>query len=81
LGVITQLIADANFLGGTSEDRFFGVQSLGGVLAVKLSNATGGIELDHVQYGDAGIPEPSAYFLMIAGATLVTSTCLRQRHR
>jgi hypothetical protein len=79
LGTITQLIADGNFLGGTSEDRFFGVQSVGGVLAVKLSNASGGIELDHVQYGDAGsIPEPSAVFLLAAAACLATPTRLRQ---
>jgi hypothetical protein len=37
--------------GETAEDRFFGVTSAGGISAIKISNSSGGIEVDHLQYG------------------------------
>ena len=46
-------IGDTEIGGQTAEDRFFGVQNAGGILAIKLSNTSGGIEVDHVQYGAA----------------------------
>lgn len=42
---------DSNFSGGTTEDRFFGVSDPAGISMVRLSNSTGGIEADHVQFG------------------------------
>ena len=64
-------IADASIAGTTAEDRFFGVQDSGGVLAIKLSNTVGGIEMDHVQFGAAAapaVPAPSALILLGLGA-------------
>jgi len=44
-------IADGSNSGETAEDRFFGVQFAGGISAIKISNSSGGIEVDHLQYG------------------------------
>jgi len=44
-------IADGSNAGTTAEDRFFGVQFAGGISAIKISNTSGGIEVDHLQYG------------------------------
>ncbi|MEN8008186.1 MAG: FlgD immunoglobulin-like domain containing protein [Candidatus Krumholzibacteriota bacterium] len=46
-------IADNEYSGATAEDRFFGVKDPGGILAIKLNNLSGGIEVDHVQFGSA----------------------------
>jgi hypothetical protein len=65
-------IADGGFTGATAEDRFFGVHDLGGILAIKLSNTVGGIEVDHVQYGaapvQAAVPEPASLAIWGLGA-------------
>lgn len=42
--------ADASNSGTTGEDRFYGVTNAGGISAIKLTNTSGGIEVDHVQY-------------------------------
>jgi hypothetical protein len=44
-------IADGSNSGETAEDRFFGVTFAGGISAIKISNTSGGIEVDHLQYG------------------------------
>lgn len=44
-------IADGSSAGTTGEDRFFGVVNAGGISAIKISNTSGGIEVDHLQYG------------------------------
>lgn len=52
LGVIGPVaIADGSNSGTTAEDRFFGVTFAGGISAIKISNTSGGIEVDHLQYG------------------------------
>ena len=58
LGVVGPLsgIPDGSFGGTTGEDRFFGVSSLGGVGSILIMNSSGGIEVDHVQYGSAFVP-------------------------
>jgi hypothetical protein len=43
-------IADGSTSGQTAEDRFFGIAYRGGISAIKIKNAAGGIEVDHVQY-------------------------------
>lgn len=44
-------IATPGNSGETDEDRFFGVTFAGGISAIKISNSSGGIEVDHLQYG------------------------------
>lgn len=76
-------LPDASFNGETGEDRFFGYSSDGGISAVFLSNTSGGIEVDHLQYGAAGVvvgvPEPSTYALMLAGLGVVGFMGRRRR--
>jgi uncharacterized repeat protein (TIGR01451 family) len=49
-------IADGSNAGTTGEDRFFGVTNVGGISAIKISNSSGGIEVDHLQYGLYTVP-------------------------
>ena len=70
LGSITRSgFADDSFSGTVLEDRFFGVTSAAGIKSISISNSTGGIELDHVQYGTmaAPVPLPAAMWLMLTG--------------
>lgn len=60
--------ADNSFGGTTGEDRFFGVQFAGGIRSITITNSSGGIEVDHLQYGAmAPVPEPGSWALMAAG--------------
>ena len=59
LGVIGPVaIADGSFTGGTAEDRFFGVINAGGISAIRISNTSGGIEVDHLQYNVNPVAPP-----------------------
>ena len=65
-------IADLFATGQTGEDRFFGVQDAGGILALRLTNTINGsidngIEVDRVQFGTAVVPEPATLALMGLG--------------
>ena len=60
-------IADGSNNGETAEDRFFGAINTAGISSIFVSNCSGGIEVDHLQYGVAAIPEPQTYALMLAG--------------
>ena len=51
-------LADDGYWGTTAEDRFFGVQDAGGILAVKVTHPGGQVEIDHVMFGGAGEPPP-----------------------
>lgn len=44
-------IPDGDTRGGTAEDRFFGVRYGAGVGSIRIGNTSGGIEVDHLQYG------------------------------
>lgn len=46
--------ADSNHYGGTGEDRFYGAINSGGISRIFISNDSGGIEVDHLQYGLMG---------------------------
>lgn len=60
LGIIGPVaIADGVTTGTTAEDRFFGVLYDRGISAIKASNTLGGIEIDHLQYGDIVAPATS----------------------
>jgi hypothetical protein len=66
LGTLSGMHADANFNGGTAEDRFYGVAHHGGISRIHIHNAANaGIEVDHLQYG-RGVPEPGVMGLVVA---------------
>jgi hypothetical protein len=68
LGNLTRSgFADNSNSSTTLEDRFFGVNSPGGIKSIFISNERGGIEVDHVQYGAAPVPLPAAGWLMLTG--------------
>jgi hypothetical protein len=80
LGSVSASIAGSAFSGQTDEDRFFGIQSSGGILALKLRNASGGIEVDHVQFGEAAaVPEPSCGLLLCTSLVLLAARWGRWR--
>lgn len=59
IGPVT--IADGSISGTTAEDSFFGVINGAGISAIRISNTSGGIEVDHLQYGIFGAtPAPVA---------------------
>ncbi len=45
------MIGDGDNLGGTAEDRFFGVVHTAGVKKVVIKSSSGGVEADHLTYG------------------------------
>jgi len=51
-------IADGSISGTTAEDSFFGVTNPAGISAIRISNTSGGIEVDHLQYGIFGAAPP-----------------------
>jgi hypothetical protein len=59
-------VGDANNIGGTAEDRFFGWRNGGGISRIHMKSVgpslIGGIEVDHLQYGVAVavVPLPAA---------------------
>jgi len=62
-------LGDLSFSGTTAEDRFFGVQDLNGILAIKITALTdpntSGLEVDHVQFGNA-VPLPATLPLLLS---------------
>jgi hypothetical protein len=44
-------IGDDSIYGTVEEDRFFGIVHYEGVKRVTVLNSTGGVEIDHLQYG------------------------------
>jgi hypothetical protein len=73
LGTLTGTHADSGFGGATAEDRFYGAINSGGISRIFISNDSGGIEVDHLQYGaqaatDGRVPEPGTLLLLGVGA-------------
>src|SRR5215470_6551112 len=74
LGTVTGNHADGSFFGTIADDRFYGATNAGGISAIHISNTSGGIEVDHLQYGlrgpqnpPTGVPLPGALALLGAG--------------
>lgn len=49
--VVAPNAGDNSNNGTTAEDLFFGVTNAGGISAIHISNSSGGIDVDHLQYG------------------------------
>ena len=89
LGFVTGDHADTTFFGTTDEDRFYGVTTTGGLSRIVITNSSGGIEVDHLQYGAfqaQAVAEPAILWLLgvaLAGVGFVqrrlmagkTATC------
>lgn len=71
LGTITGNHADGSIYGETAEDRFYGVIHAGGISKIALRNTSGGIEMDHLQFGYAPVPEPASLIGLGAGFLLL----------
>ena len=73
--------ADFSNNGETSEDRFFGAVNAAGISSISISSAAGGggMEVDHLQYGVAVVPEPAIYVLMLAGLFAIGKATRRHR--
>lgn len=78
------VIHDGSVAGTTAEDRFFGVQDERGILAIRIAQGAGVIEVDHVQFGFASqvdppqpVPEP-ATMLLLGGGLLGFARRLRR---
>jgi hypothetical protein len=65
-------ITSSSITGETDEDRFFGVYEAGGISAILISNTTGGIEVDHLQYGLATL---NACASVPSGPTFASLNC------
>jgi hypothetical protein len=65
--------ADGSVTGTTAEDRFYGVTNAGGISAIKLTNTSGGIEVDHLTI-DNTPPENCDPSVVTTTTTTSTST-------
>jgi hypothetical protein len=83
LGTLAGNHADGSFAGTLVDDRFYGVTNAAGVSRVFISNSSGGIEIDHVQYGggqaSSGVPVSSTFALLFFGAGATAFFSRRKR--
>lgn len=84
LGFLTGNHADASFTGETGEDRFYGIVSAGGIGSIFIQSGIpaggGGLEVDHLQYGLATVPEPST-LIIASGSLLAGGIIIQKRYR
>jgi hypothetical protein len=83
LGIILSgVIGSGGNSGQTDEDHFFGFTHAGGIARFDIRNATGsgGIEVDHLQYGVRVVPVPAAIWLF-GSAILSLAARTRSRRR
>ena len=78
LGQLTGSHANTIHNGEIEDDRFYGATNSGGISRIFISNASGGIEVDDLQYGLRGaingVPEPGGVLLLGAGLALLALT-------
>jgi len=82
LDILTLNIADGSISGTTGEDTFFGITHSGGISRIFISNTSGGIEVDHLQYGGGDvsvIPIPAAVWLF--GTALIGLVGISRRRK
>ncbi len=48
--VFAPAVGDGSNTGTTAEVRFFGVDFIGGIRQIQVSNSSGGLEIDHLQF-------------------------------
>lgn len=81
-------IPDGSIVGTTADDTFFGISDEDGIKSLFISNTSGGIEVDHVQYGVAAngsgpgpevIPVPAALPLVLTGLGSLGLFAMRRR--
>ena len=83
LGALAGAHADGVHNGTTIDDRFYGVIDSAGIGSIRITNSSGGIEVDHLQFGNPGsaqnpIPEPGTIVLIALGGVALL---LRRRVR
>ena len=80
LGVIGPFVlGDGSAMGGTAEDRFFGVTNAAGISAIeiRMPDSTDW-EVDHLQFGaQTSVPEPGSVTLLLAGCAVLSATFAR----
>lgn len=70
IGSVQHILGDNNDgTGQTGEDRFLGVAYNGGISSIRITASIGGIEVDHVQFGQP-IPAPAALALLGAAGLI-----------
>lgn len=82
--IVRSGFADGSSGGTTGEDRFFGANYAGGIKSIFIMNSSGGIEIDHVQYGNmavASVPEPESWALLLAGLAVIAGLAARRARR
>lgn len=79
LGVVSAILGDGDFRGGTDEDRFFGAFNAGGIsrVIIRMPQSTDW-EVDHLQFGTAPVPEPVSWAMLIGGLGLVGAAARRR---
>ena len=53
LGTSSGMHATSGYSGETAEDRFYGAENAAGIGSIHISNTSGGLEVDHLQFGRA----------------------------
>lgn len=82
LGPISAYLGDGTTLGGTAEDRFFGIINPGGISRISMSSANNMTwEVDHLQFGAAPVPEPTSAALLGIGLASLAGWRRRQAKR
>ena len=82
LGVIGPFVlGDGSAMGGTAEDRFFGVTNAAGISAIEIRMPdSSDWEVDHLQFGaQTAVPEPGSATLVLAGCAVLSATFARRR--